>query len=593
MKRLAEIGRSVRTIVVSMSVSVIGTVEAATYSTNTVEGLVYLLQTYTTSATTVKLAKGNYDLTGVLMDDDSKYGKSHILLSGVQLLGDGAVPDDVRLVGDGTCRVLRMIPDTYARVQNLTITNGYAKTIESASESKHGGGIYGYPTVTNCVISGCKADGNGGGTYGYTYIRKCWILGNTAAKGGGAYQPNDVINSVVNGNQSTSDGGGIYGNGSGRVVGSTISENTSGGAGGGICAVNTVTNCTISLNIAAQGGGALYSWGRGSKFAYDCTICSNKTTTNGTAVEYTIVGGKVFANYAQNGGGARKCSLTGVELHDNYATGSGGGLTECSATGCVLRNNISASNGPNAHGSSLNGCDVSGTTCFQISATGCRFHDVGPEVSLSGNKHAEATFKPTYVLHDFVNCTNCLFVGNRAAKSDASIFGGNSGGATKSHLVNCTIVSNSYPYTFKYFKLAATKAEVVNCVFWGNTAYDRVTARDISMGDMVTTDGLRFSHCAYGASNMASLGDYVDENLYQFGVGGFGLSPKFVLDGDADNPYALKTSSPLRGRGKVLDWMATAHDIRGDGFARLRDGNVDIGCYQCWLTLPGFCISFR
>lgn len=113
------------------------------------------------------------------------------------------------------------------------------------------------------------------------------------------------------------------------------------------------------------------------------------------------------------------------------------------------------------------------------------------------------------------------------------------------------------------------------------------------MGDMVTTDGLRFSHCAYGASNVASLGDYVDENLYQFGVNGFGLSPKFVLDVDVDDPYALKTSSPLRGRGKVFDWMATSNDIRGDGFARLRDGNVDIGCYQCWLTSPGFCISFR
>ena len=569
------------------------TARAATYTTNTVQGLVYLLQTYTTSDTTVRLEKGDYDLTGLLMEDDSKFGKSHLLLSGVQLVGNGETPEDVRLIGDGTCRVLRMIPDTYARLQNLTITNGYAKTIGGASDSKHGGGIYGYPTVTNCVIIGCKADGNGGGAYGYTYIRKCRILNNTAAQGGGVYQPNDVINSIVSGNHSTGHGGGIYGNGSGRAVGSAIVGNVADGAGGGVCAVNMVTNCTVSQNTAASGGGALYSWGRSDKFAYDCTICSNKTTTNGTAVEYTIAGGAIFANYAQNGGGARNCTLDGVEVHDNYATGSGGGLIDCTATECVLWNNISASNGPNVSGGTLTRCDVSGTTCYRIVATGCRFHGVGQEVALSGNSYIEATFKPVYVLNDYLNCTNCLFYGNVAARYDASIFGGNSGGSTKSHLVNCTIVSNSYPYVFKYFKTAAAKIEVVNCVFWGNTAYDGVTSRDISMGDMATSDGVRFSHCAYGVSNVSGLGDYVDEALYQFGANGFGANPRFVMDADTVNPYALKTSSPLVGRGQVLAWMSSATDIRGEGFARLRDGKVDIGCYQCWLPRPGFVLSYR
>ena len=568
------------------------TVRAATYTTNTVQGLVHLLQTYTTSSTTVQLEKGDYDLTGVLMEEDTKFGKSHLLLSGVQLVGNAETPDEVRLIGDGSCRVLRMVPDTYARLQNLTITNGYAKTINGASDSKHGGGVYGYPTLTNCVISGCKADGNGGGAYGYTYIRKCRILNNTANLGGGVYQPNDVVNSVVSGNHSTSHGGGIYGNGSGRVVGSTIIGNVADGAGGGACAVNMVTNCIVSQNTAVSGGGALYSWGRTDKFAYDCTICSNKTTTNGTAVEYSIVGGSVFANYAQNGGGARKCNLADVEIHDNYATGNGGGIDECSAAGCVLRNNFAASNGPNASNSSLDGCDISGTTSYQSRFSECRFHDIGKEVSIRENSYVDTTFTPAYVLNGYVDCTNCLFYGNHSTKSDGAIFAGNSGGSRKSNLVNCTIVSNSYAYVFKYFKTTAVKLSVDNCVFWGNMASDGTTPRDISWDGLTTVDGILFSHCAYGASNVSGLSDYVDEALYQFGVNGFGANPRFVMDADVANPYALKTASPLIGRGKVFGWMSSATDIRGDGFARLRDGKVDIGCYQCWLAHPGFVLSF-
>ena len=45
--------------------------------------------------------------------------------------------------------------------------------------------------------------------------------------------------------------------------------------------------------------------------------------------------------------------------------------------------------------------------------------------------------------------------------------------------------------------------------------------------------------------------------------------------------------------GVVEDWMATATDIRGAGFPRLRDGKVNIGCYQCWDPILGFSIIFR
>lgn len=48
-----------------------------------------------------------------------------------------------------------------------------------------------------------------------------------------------------------------------------------------------------------------------------------------------------------------------------------------------------------------------------------------------------------------------------------------------------------------------------------------------------------------------------------------------------------------RGSGEVLDWMdENAKDLAGN--ARLRDGKVDMGCYQCWLDpTVGTMILFR
>jgi hypothetical protein len=63
----------------------------------------------------------------------------------------------------------------------------------------------------------------------------------------------------------------------------------------------------------------------------------------------------------------------------------------------------------------------------------------------------------------------------------------------------------------------------------------------------------------------------------------------------AEHPYEIKYSSPARGAGKLLDWMtADATDIRADSaYPRLREGKVDIGCYQCWLNPVGFIMSLK
>ena len=226
---------ALKTLAVAAAMSVTPLVQGATYdiAAGDVTDLTNKLATCRTSSTTLRLAAGDYDLTGIQMEEEgSLYGKTHLVVSGVKIVGMGESREDVRLIGDGTCRIYRMINDTYARLENLTITNGYAKAIEGAANSGNGGGIYGYPTVTNCVITGCRADGNGGGTYSYTYIIDCDIANNSAGTaGGGVFRPNYVINSLVRGNHSASHGGGIYGDGYGRAEGSDIVDNSAEGAG--------------------------------------------------------------------------------------------------------------------------------------------------------------------------------------------------------------------------------------------------------------------------------------------------------------------------------------------------------------------------
>ena len=60
----------------------------------------------------------------------------------------------------------------------------------------------------------------------------------------------------------------------------------------------------------------------------------------------------------------------------------------------------------------------------------------------------------------------------------------------------------------------------------------------------------------------------------------------------ATGDYSLKYSSPCRAAGTVLGWMdAASVDIVGA--PRLRDGEVDMGCYQCWVKPLGFLLMVR
>ena len=139
------------------------------------------------------------------------------------------------------------------------------------------------------------------------------------------------------------------------------------------------------------------------------------------------------------------------------------------------------------------------------------------------------------------------------------------------------------------------------------TACDIAEENWLSAGTITAVGAVLFRNCAYGTATYAPYkvagdatntlrSEFVADGsvAYKFGVDGVKKDPGFVgATVDPENPFALSRKSTLRKKGAYADWMATATDIRGAGYARTRDGKVDIGCYECLIPDPGFLLLFR
>jgi hypothetical protein len=222
---------------------------------------------------------------------------------------------------------------------------------------------------------------------------------------------------------------------------------------------------------------------------------------------------------------------------------------------------------------------------------------------LTANPYWSTNQASTYAYYDYPNATNCLFVGNRFVSTSSSLLCGVQDGKKSSSVVNCTIVSNSYTYLARYFRKDKSPLLIQNTVIIDNKSRDETSFRDIyiaTTGDNRCDVGaLTFDHCVYRTKfSTLDLTSYIcDNSLYRFGEGDFGEDPGFMLAGDLNHPFSLKRTSPLRGKGRLLDWMSDSYDLRGDAddgkYRRLRDGAVDIGCYQCWIDSVALRITIR
>lgn len=149
---------------------------------------------------------------------------------------------------------------------------------------------------------------------------------------------------------------------------------------------------------------------------------------------------------------------------------------------------------------------------------------------------------------------------------------------------NCTIADNVYQHMLRYYNITNNSATFVNTAIVRNRTHNRAAICDLSGYE---ARYVSLTNCIMGVTNLVqhSSCGFVDCKVL-----GENWNPAFI--GDGDHPYSTKARSRLCSAGRILSWMTDdAADIAGN--PRVRDGKVDVGCYQCWLDPLGFSLRVR
>ncbi len=205
-------------------------------------------------------------------------------------------------------------------MSGLTVTNG--------NSANWGGGIENEGTLnlSDCLISGCSANGAGNGYgggldnyQGTVTVTNCTISGNSSTTDGGGlatYGGSITLTECTVSGNSSDNGGGIANSsnagGTIDVIRCTVYNNATGGSnnyGGGIFCNGgtlTLTNSTISGNSAVNGGGGIIDGAAATITITQCTIVDNTSTNGGGGIElgssHANIKNTILAN--NTGGGA-------------------------------------------------------------------------------------------------------------------------------------------------------------------------------------------------------------------------------------------------------------------------------------------------
>lgn len=553
-----------------------------------------------------------------------------------RLRGETGDPKDVQIVGNGN--TIFYLGSASNVISGITFTNGYASILTPTLATKMPGGALTIRTtdargtvVSNCIFA-CNRSSNGGavcfqGAVDDVVFDSCTFVGNVATNSGGAVW--------VGGASATS-----LSQSCGTLRGCTFCDNVASNYGGAAYGIALITNCTFAGN-AAKAAGASYN----AMTCIDVVFTNNSATVRGGAIARGHVGPdtnqlvracRFLDNFSGTKGGALATDgvtddagiIEGCLFDGNFCTGQGTGgavAGEKCVSNCVFRCNQTPYYGGAAHESSLfacrlernyggsagggvydcklynctnvaNLCGNNGCEAYKGYAEACLFRDTCPT-----NSNAKAVFSATalnrcrvenvnnaWLAASTCSFTNTLFA--RCGDTGATIAYVYNPPASGVHFVNCTIVSNVLAGC-KAGGTARQATYFANCLFYGN----RFTGgtKDCDLGDRVAEMMGGCTNCIFAASPDKDIPGTGNYNYYADRAT---FVPGFVGEAaDPLNPYALKRSAygVKKMHGLVADWMTDATDIRGEGFARLREGVVDIGCYQCWIPVPGCALIFR
>ena len=459
------------------------------------------------------------------------------------------------------------------------IGNSFTNSYGGAISQPQGG-------VTGCVFRANEAYWGGAIAKASKPISGCVFEGNVAgADGGAVYKSSNVVTgSVFTANRATglttSKGGGLWG---AKAIGCAFTNNVGryGGAMAGDLSSNpgVAIDCTFSSNYSIDTGGALYKM----TAMTNCWVGFNQSTNQGGACQWCY--------------GISGCVFTGNRSMKNR----GGALSESEAFDSVFSNNYTPrTRGGAGTKSTFTRCAFSGAGA--VSCGWCR------DCTFTGVTPASAGDVQLFdCLHNAggtIGVTNCLISG---CSGFDCLF--NNEGSTGS-VVNCTFAGNTVSAAGRVLRVISgphyqtvngvtseayhvpAQAEIVNCLFAGNTRANG-TAADLSMNvnDSATSIGTTectLMNCLHEATDSTLIDpDATLVNVFQG-------SPHFVA-GDRRFPdvpyYAIRYASGARNRGVNAAWMADATDMAGN--ARINDGTVDIGCYECYLPCEGTMVIFR
>jgi len=394
--------------------------------------------------------------------------------------------------GEGRGVIFHSNEGSASILRGFTIKNGHVDG--NSLFGGKGGGIFCYdgaPTIDNCIISSCKADGFGGG--GIT-------LNSSSAT---------ISNTIIEYNTTMTCGGGLYifDSASPTITNSIVRYNKTTGysSGGGVCVIRSNPNfdhCTVSYNESdlsysgvpgketTNSGGISYREGSGGKLE-SSVIVFNKAQERGGIGSWqaapTINNCLIEGNEATvDGGGGiglyqnSDAKISNCTIRNNSAKEYGGGVSvwneTASSTGPEFTDTIIENNGAGDSGGGLNILDSS----FKLSRSIVR-----------GNvsaKRAGIGFKAIN------GVTSSVLVNNLIYNNRATEFGGGITffGAAHGTITNCTIVNNTsasgsawgYAYSGGLYLFKAQVA-VANTILWNNQPADNlITGATISFSDI-------------------------------------------------------------------------------------------------------------
>lgn len=488
----------------------------------------------------------------------------------------------------------------------LTGTTSYVTNTTVAGNSAYysGGGVFA-PTgrpVVGCVITNNTCDGKyesnafgfgGGAGIAGAQVVNCIVIGNAITNGANWSSSSNfggagllgcpfVTNTVVAGNVSANNGGGAHNS---TLVGCVISNNAAQCYGAGVCR-SAVTDSKLVFNaIKNENGSQYFARGAGASLSF----VTNSLVAGNAAIP--------TARVTEPVGGAGSETVFGkCVIEDNYAVYAAA-MDDGSAYGCTFRNNAT-SRGSQIFRNAKNlvECDIRGALFVNLAnAVNCRIHDFtyqgyatigeGRNVYTSGTFDCQDSGSVLFGIWGSatipVALTNVLVYGNQAYM----YFYGKKG--YKLSVVNCEFVTNKVDYLYTALGTGdGGEAEVVNSIFVENLLANGSSRSDYRLewgGDT----NVVMRNCIFGTVVTAKLPRVVENTQ-------FNQTVRFMTPADPEWPYQPKRQSSVLRKGLVQDWMAEATDVRGDpGYARLRDGFVDIGCYQNWQPVPGMLMLFR